>query len=92
MNLNLRTAPTSLIVSWANLFVTGLALLLGFSSRYGEWAVVLFMVFLPPLIAAVFLSLRDIWRPATREAVLALLICLPALVAEGWFYNWGRGW
>jgi len=24
--------------------------------------------------------------------IAPLLFSVPALVAEGWFYNWGRGW
>jgi hypothetical protein len=36
---------------------------------------------------------RDAWRPAHRkQAMLALLLSVPAIVAEGWFYNWFRGW
>jgi hypothetical protein len=52
------------------------------------------MVFIPLLIAiTVILSARDVWRSATRrQAVFALVLSVPALVAEGWFYNWGKGW
>ena len=94
MNLNLRTTQTCLLISLANLPLTVSAFMLGLWTPYGEWAVLFFMVFVPLLIATtVVLVLRDVWRPASRrQAILALLISVPPLVAEGWFYNRGKGW
>jgi sterol desaturase/sphingolipid hydroxylase (fatty acid hydroxylase superfamily) len=93
VNLHLRAAPTSLVVSLANLPLTTAAFVLGFWTPYGEWAVLLFMVFVPLLIATtVVFFLRDVWRPVSRRrAILGLLLSIPPLLAEGWFYR-GLRW
>jgi hypothetical protein len=93
MKLDLKAAATSLVAASTNLFLSGVGLLLGFTS-YAEWAVVLFMVFVPLLIAVTLVFfVRDVWRTTTRkQAVLAILLSFPALALEDWFYNWGKGW
>lgn len=67
--------------------------MLGFWTPYGECAVLLFMVFVPLLIATtVVFFVRDAWRPTSRrQAILALLLSIPPLLAEGWFYR-GLRW
>jgi hypothetical protein len=94
MKLDLKAAATSLVVASTNLLLSGVGLLLGFHTPYGEWAVVLFMVLVPPLfVATLVFFVRDVMRKTTRrQAILALLFSLPTLVVESWFYNWFRGW
>jgi hypothetical protein len=91
--MKLKAAATSLLAASANLILSGLGLLLGFTA-YSEWAVVLFMVFVPVLAAVTLIFfVRDVLRTTTRrQAILALLLSLPPLAVEGWFYNWGKGW
>ena len=85
VNLHLRVYPTSLVVSLANLPLTTAAFVLGFWTPYGEWAVLLFMVFVPLLIATTVVFLvRDAWRPGSRrQAILALLLSIPPLQRPG---------
>jgi hypothetical protein len=93
MKLDLKAAATSLLAASTNLLLSGVGLLLGFTS-YGEWAVVLFMVFVPLLVGVtlVFFVCDVLRRTTRRQAIFALVLAFPTLLLEGWFYNWGRGW
>lgn len=73
--------------------LTTAAFVLGFRTPYGEWAVLLFMVFVPLLIATtVVFFVRDAWHPRSRRRdILALLLSIPPLLTEGWFYR-GLRW
>lgn len=84
MKMELKAAATSLLVASTNLLLSGVALLLGFTN-YAEWAVLLFMVFVPLLIAVTLVFfVRDVWKRTTRkQAVLAILLSFPALALEG---------
>src|ERR1700733_3058605 len=67
MKLDLKRAPTSLLVASTNLFLCGVSLSLGFTS-YADWAVVLFMVFIPTLIAVTLVFfVRDMSKRTMRR-------------------------
>jgi len=76
--MKLKTAATSLLAASTNLLLSGLGLLLGFTS-YSEWAVLLFMVFVPVLAAVTLIFfVRDVLSEDYPQAGHS---CTPALVA-----------
>ena len=87
MKLSVKAAGSMILSSVAST-MSLLAFLLPHIGR-SDWALVLCWIVVPPLLLINFVYLLiDLARTNTRkQAVLAVLIVLPALLTEAWFFN-----
>jgi uncharacterized membrane protein len=58
-------------------------------SSHSAWLIVICWVLLPPLlVTTLFFWMRDVRNPtARRQAIVALLLSIPVLVLEVWFFE-----
>jgi hypothetical protein len=87
VNLNSRVSD-SLILATFNLCIAFSGFLLLHTS-HSDWLIVVCWVLLPPLLViTLFFWARDLRRPtARRQAIVALLLSMPPLVLEVWFFQ-----
>jgi len=79
----------SLLVSLLNLLLVVVTFAAFIFPRFSNWGLGLVRLIVIGLIAVVCLAVRDLWRRGTRgRAVLALLLCLPALFLFGELTVW----
>jgi hypothetical protein len=77
----------SLILACFNLWISLSALLLLYTSQ-SAWIVAVCWVFIPPLLAiTLFFWGRDLRRASRRQAVATLLLSIPVISMEIWFFS-----
>jgi hypothetical protein len=87
VQLNTKAADSSILAIFnLCLALSGLALL---RSSYSAWLIAVCWVLLPPLLlATLFFWAGDVTKSGIRkQAFIALLISLPGLAVEVWFFG-----
>ena len=86
VKLNTRVAD-SLILATFNLSLSVSGFLLLYTS-HSAWLLVVCWVLLPPLLViTLFFWARDLRKTTRRQAIVALLLSMPVLVLEIWFFK-----
>src|SRR2546426_6980247 len=87
VKLNTRVAD-SLILATFNLCLSLSGFLL-LATSFSAWLIAVCWVLLPALLViTLFFWGRDLWREATRrQAILSLLVSMPVVVLEVWFFK-----
>lgn len=87
MEFQIKPAGSLVLSALASLF-SGIALLLAYALS-SEWATILCWAVLPELLVLTVVYLvADFARSTTRrQATLALLIALPALITQAWSFR-----